>query len=77
MGKCMRKGCQLYAIQVGFTNSKEKTPVLETIPIVQEFKDVFPEEILGFPSRRDINFTIELLPGVSPISRAPYRMSIS
>lgn len=76
MGKCMRKGCHLYAIQVGFNNSKEKAPVLETIPIVQEFKDVFPEEIPGLPPRRDIDFTIELLLGASPISGTPYRMSV-
>ena len=76
MGKCMRKGCQLYAIQVGFTNSKENTPLIKNIPIVQEFMDVFPEEIPGLSPRRDIDFTIELISGASPISRTPYQMSI-
>ena len=42
MSKCIRKGCQLYAIQVGFANSKEKTPMMENIPVVQDFMDVFP-----------------------------------
>eukprot|EP00253_Pinus_taeda_P019990 PITA_19990 len=42
---------------------------------VQEFTDVFPEEIPGLPPRRNIDFTIELIPGVAPVSRAPYRMS--
>ena len=76
MEKCMRKGCQLYAIQVGLSESKDKAAVLENIPVVQQFKDVFPEEIPGLPPKRDFDFTIELLPGASPISRTPYRMSV-
>jgi len=61
LAKCIRKGCQIYAIQVGYTNSKEKSVSLENIPMVQNFPDVFPEEILGFPLKRDIYFTIELI----------------
>ena len=76
MGKCMRKGCELYAIPVGFTNSKVNALMFENIPIVQDFMDVFPEEIPGLPLRRDIDFTIELILGASPILRAPYRMSV-
>eukprot|EP00253_Pinus_taeda_P005349 PITA_05349 len=74
--KCIRKGCKVYAIQVGFANSKDKTTSLNNLPVIQEFADVFPEEILGLPPRRDIDFTIELVPGAAPVSRAPYRMSI-
>eukprot|EP00253_Pinus_taeda_P015904 PITA_15904 len=74
--KCIRKGYQVYAIQVGFANSKDKTASLNNIPVIQEFSDVFPEEIPGLPPRRDIDFTIELVPGSTPVSRAPYRMSI-
>eukprot|EP00253_Pinus_taeda_P010363 PITA_10363 len=74
--KCVRKGCQVYAVQVGFANSKDKTASLNNIPVIQEFVDVFPEEIPGLPPRRDIDFTIELVPGAAPVSRAPYRMSI-
>ena len=46
------------------------------IPVVQDFKDVFPDEVPGSPLRRDIDFTIELMPGESPVSMAPYRMSV-
>eukprot|EP00253_Pinus_taeda_P010631 PITA_10631 len=74
--KCVRKGCQVYAIQVGFANSKDKTASFNNIPVIQEFADVFPEEIPGLPPRRDIDFTIELVPGAAPVSRAPYRMSV-
>eukprot|EP00253_Pinus_taeda_P028520 PITA_28520 len=74
--KCVRKGCQVYTIQVGYANSKDKTASSNNIPVIQEFTDVFPEEIPGLPPRRNIDFTIELVPGAAPVSRAPYRMSV-
>ena len=43
--------------------------------MLQEFKNVFPDEIPGLPPKRDIDFTIELVPGAAPVSKAPYRMS--
>eukprot|EP00253_Pinus_taeda_P011347 PITA_11347 len=76
LGKCIKKKCQIYAIQVGYADSKDKTTMLENIPVIQEFVDVFPEEIPGLPPKRDIDFTIELVPRAAPVSRAPYRMSI-
>ncbi|XP_073061747.1 uncharacterized protein [Primulina eburnea] len=54
---------------------KKKEVGIEEIPIVAEFSDVFPDEIPGFPSAREVEFGIELMPGISPISRAPYRMA--
>ena len=48
---------------------------LNDIVVVQEYPDVFPEDILEFPPKRKIEFTIELVPGMGPISIAPYRMS--
>ena len=41
--------CQIFVVQVGYSNSKNKTLSLENMPIIQEFTDVFPEEILGLP----------------------------
>jgi hypothetical protein len=43
--------------------------------MVNEFPDVFPEELPGMPSDRDIEFVIELKPGTSPIYKTPYRMA--
>ena len=45
--------------------------------MLQEFKDVFPDEISGLPPKRDIDFTIELVPRAAPVSKTPYRMSTS
>nr|XP_025652087.1 uncharacterized protein LOC112748095 [Arachis hypogaea] len=45
------------------------------IPVVQDFSDVFPEDIPSFPPTREVEFSIELMPGTGPISVAPYRMA--
>ena len=50
---------------------------LEGIPVVCEYSDVFPEELPGMPPDRDVEFVIELQPGTAPISRRPYRMTLS
>ena len=48
---------------------------IEEIPIVWEFTDVFPNKLLGMPPDRVIEFTIDLLLGTTPISKAPYWMA--
>jgi hypothetical protein len=45
------------------------------VPVVNEFPDVFPKELLGMPPDQDIEFVIELKPGRSPIYKTPYRMA--
>jgi hypothetical protein len=50
---------------------------LEEIRVVQEYSDVFPEELPGMPSDCDIEFIIELLPGTPPMSKRSYRMPVN
>jgi hypothetical protein len=57
--------------------NQTKVTILEDIRVVQEYPDVFLEEIPGIPSDRNIEFLIELLPGTPPISRRPYRMHVN
>jgi hypothetical protein len=45
------------------------------VPMVNEFSDVFPEELSGMPLDRDIELIIELMPGTTPIYKTPYRMA--
>jgi hypothetical protein len=45
------------------------------VPMVNEFLDVFPKELLGMPPDRDIEFVIELKPDTPPIYKTPYRMT--
>ena len=48
---------------------------LENILVVKDFPDVFPEELLGIPPVREVHLSIEILPGTTPTSRAPYKMA--
>jgi hypothetical protein len=45
------------------------------IRVVPEFSDVFPNDLPGMPPDRDIEFSIDLLPGTAPIAKRPYRMA--
>jgi hypothetical protein len=49
---------------------------LEHIRIVREYLDIFSEELPGMPLDRDIEFSIELLPGTAPISKREYQMYV-
>ncbi|XP_027922644.1 uncharacterized protein LOC114180530 [Vigna unguiculata] len=55
------------------TKGKLRGP-LET-PVVGDFSDVFPEDVPGLPPTREIEFSIDLVPGAGPVSIAPYRMA--
>ena len=46
-------------------------------PVVDEFPDVFSDDLPGMPPNRDIEFIIELLPGTAPIAKRPYRMGVN
>jgi hypothetical protein len=71
--KCFRKGCQLYEAHVEEPDNT-KGPNLEDFSVLWEFEDVF-QEIPRFTPRREIDFSIHLVPGVAPVSKPPYRMS--
>jgi hypothetical protein len=45
------------------------------VQVVNEFPDVFPEELPVMPPDRDIEFVIELKPSTTPIYKTPYRMA--
>ena len=44
---------------------------------MNEFPEVFPDEIPDVPPAREVEFSIDLVPGTKPVSMAPYRMSAS
>jgi hypothetical protein len=48
---------------------------IEGIYVVEEFMDVFLEELPGMPLEREVEFYIDLLPGTTPIVKRPYRMA--
>ncbi|KAA3477402.1 DNA/RNA polymerases superfamily protein [Gossypium australe] len=69
----VRKGCEAYLAYVIDIKVSEKK--VESVPVICEFPDVFPEELSGLPPIREVEFGIELVPGTTSISIAPYRMS--
>jgi len=60
---------------VAQTEKKSATEKINMIPVVEEYADVFADEILELPPSRDVDFTIDLIPGAGPISMAPYSMA--
>ncbi|GJR91304.1 putative reverse transcriptase domain-containing protein [Tanacetum coccineum] len=49
---------------------------LEDVPIVQDFPNVFPEDLSGIPPARQVEFQINLVPGVALVARAPFRLPL-
>jgi hypothetical protein len=49
--------------------------MLEDIHVIQEFPDVFPDDLPGMPPERAIEFKIELQLSIALIAKAPYKMS--
>jgi hypothetical protein len=45
------------------------------VPVVNEFPDVFPEDLPTMLPGQDIEFVIELKPGTAPIYKTPFRMT--
>jgi hypothetical protein len=70
--RCMRQGCRLYVVEAV---NERKGPSLDQYPVLSEFKDVFPNELSGLYSERELDFTIELKPGAETISKTSYRMT--
>nr|GEV22069.1 putative reverse transcriptase domain-containing protein [Tanacetum cinerariifolium] len=56
---------------------KSEDKLLENIPVVREFPDVFPEDLPGLPSIRQVEFQIDLIPGAALVARAPYGLALS
>ncbi|CAN6452104.1 unnamed protein product [Victoria cruziana] len=71
--KYVEAGCAAYLVQLSTTEGQVKS--IAEIPVVNDFVDVFPDDLSGLPPEREVEFRIELIPGTSPISKAPYRMA--
>lgn len=67
------KGCIYHLVRVKDVTSN--IPYLKSVPIVDEFSNVFPDELLGVPPQRKIDFRIDLLPDTQTISIPQYRMA--
>ncbi|GJZ59972.1 putative reverse transcriptase domain-containing protein, partial [Tanacetum coccineum] len=50
---------------------------IKDVPIVRDFPEVFPEDLSGLPLARPVEFQINLIPGATPVGRAPYQLAPS
>ncbi|GJS35200.1 putative reverse transcriptase domain-containing protein [Tanacetum coccineum] len=75
----MVKGCQIFLAQISTKKEEDKLEgkQLKDVPIVQDFSEVFPEDLPGLPLARPVEFQIDLIPGATPLARAPYRLAPS
>ncbi|GJS02097.1 putative reverse transcriptase domain-containing protein [Tanacetum coccineum] len=75
----MEKGCQLFLAQITVKENKDKSKEkrLEDVPTIRDFLEVFPKDLPGLPLIRQVEFQIDLVPGATPIARAPYRLAPS
>ena len=71
--RMMRKGCQGYLANV--VETRKEGTILDEIPVVREFPDVFLDDIAGLPLDREVELTIDLIPRTEPISIPPYRVA--
>ncbi|KAL8147593.1 hypothetical protein AgCh_005059 [Apium graveolens] len=69
----LRKGNAAYLAYV--VDTQKEVPNLQDILVVNEFKDVFPQDLPGLPPDRVIEFFIELAPRTVPVSKAPYQLA--
>ncbi|GJZ30333.1 putative reverse transcriptase domain-containing protein [Tanacetum coccineum] len=71
--------CPIFLAHVTTKKAEDKSEEkrLEDVPIVRDFPDVFPEDLPGLPPTRQVEFRIDLVPGVAPVARAPYRLAPS
>ena len=69
----LRKGCEAFLALV--RASKRGQVNLEDILVIKEFLNVFPKELSSLPPEREVDLSIEVVHGATPISKAPYRMA--
>ncbi|GJT49882.1 putative reverse transcriptase domain-containing protein [Tanacetum coccineum] len=77
--KYMEKGFPVFLAHITTKEIEDKSEKkrLEDVPIVQDFPEVFPEDLPGLPPTRQVEFQIDLVPGAAPVARAPYRLAPS
>ncbi|GKG12980.1 hypothetical protein Tco_0349940, partial [Tanacetum coccineum] len=75
----MEKGFPIFLARITTKEVEYKSEKkrLEDVPIVQNFSKVFPEDLPGLPPTRQVEFQIDLVPGVAPVAWALYRLAPS
>jgi hypothetical protein len=64
-----------HAFLAQIVEKKPEGKKISYIPAVRDFPDVFPEDVFGLPPARQVEFRIDLMPGVAPVAKVPYRLA--
>ncbi|GJS61962.1 putative reverse transcriptase domain-containing protein [Tanacetum coccineum] len=77
--KYIKRGCPIFLAKVTKKETEDKLEEkkLEDVPTVRDFSEVFPEDLPRLPPTRQVEFQIDLVPGVAPVVRDPYRLAPS
>ncbi|GJS33914.1 polyubiquitin 3 [Tanacetum coccineum] len=77
--KYLLKGCHVFLAHITAKKAEDKSEEkqLKDVPIVQDFPEVFPEDLSGILPTRQVEFQIDLVLGAAPVARAPYRLAPS
>ena len=67
------QGCSRFVSYIIDTREHDKATI-EEVPVIHESPDVFPEDLPGVPSKRQVELRIDLVPDATPIAKAPYRL---
>ncbi|XP_071740302.1 uncharacterized protein [Rutidosis leptorrhynchoides] len=73
--KSLAKGFESFLVYTIDTKKDNKT--MSDIPVVSEYPELFPDELPGLPPAREVEYKIDLVPGATPVAKAPYRLAPS
>nr|GEX72429.1 reverse transcriptase domain-containing protein [Tanacetum cinerariifolium] len=73
--KYIEKGCHLFLSHITEKEKSEKR--LKDVLVIRDFLEIFSDDLSGLPLPRQVKFKIDLVPGVAPIARTPYRLAPS
>nr|GEU46317.1 reverse transcriptase domain-containing protein [Tanacetum cinerariifolium] len=68
---------KIAAISAKKEDDKPEGKQLKDVPIIRDFPEVFPKDLLDLPPARPVEFQIDLIPRAAPVARAPYRLAPS
>ena len=74
--KLLSQGCIGYLAHVIDKRIQEKLKI-DDVPVAQDFQEVIPEDLPSLTPDREIEFEINLVPGMEPISKVSYRMALA
>ena len=71
----LQQGCFIFVVYV-IDSWEIGKATMDDVRIVPEYPNVFLEDLLGVPPKRQVEFRIDLVLGADPIAKAPYRLAL-